>query len=243
MTVVSVRFSIPMLRMTTWLLVAVALTVVSNVMSAARAQSTEVPTSATSVSGMDRGRWHVADSAETPPPDAPSLPRSPGVSGGAELALPPPSDRNQLPAPSATARRSPTVTVISSLAIVVGLFFLVVWVSRRATPQTATVLPTEVVQVLGRAPLTGRQMLHLVRVGNKVLVLAISPQGTESLAEITDAHEVERLCAACERNRPGSITATFRQVLQQFGQERTLPGFLGTDGSRELEFATPTQRD
>ncbi len=110
-------------------------------------------------------------------------------------------------------------TVLSSLAIVLGLFFAVVWFTRRALPAAATSLPSEVVESLGRAPLSGRQQMQLVRVGNKLVLLSVTATGADTLTEITDPQEVDRISGLCQQNQPGSISSTFRQVLSQFGGE------------------------
>lgn len=110
-------------------------------------------------------------------------------------------------------------TVVSSLSIVLGVFGLVVWMTRKALPNPSSVLPKEAVQLLGRAPLGGRQQMHLVRIGNKLVLLSVTPAGVEPLTEITDPLEVDRLCGLCAASQPGSISATFRDVLNQFGNE------------------------
>ena len=108
------------------------------------------------------------------------------------------------------------VTMGSSLALVIGLFLIVAFLMRRAKPSANAVLPDEVVEVLGRAPLANRQHVHLLRCGNKLLLVCVTPNGTETLTEITDPTEVDRLAALCRRNNNGSATANFRQVFQQF---------------------------
>ena len=141
--------------------------------------------------------------------------------------------RSKMPTPGGRpmkARRgNSTMTVVSSLAVVVGIFLLVAWVTRRAAPQSAQALPADVVQVLGRAPLAVRNTMHLVRIGNKLLLVSLTAQGASTLTEITDPQQVESLSAQCERSRPGSISATFRNVLHQFAEERAAPGFIGRE--------------
>jgi hypothetical protein len=61
------------------------------------------------------------------------------------------------------------VTVIGSLAVVLGLFLGLAWAMRRATPCGSLLLPGEVFEVLGRAPLASRQQVHLLRCGKKLL--------------------------------------------------------------------------
>ena len=49
------------------------------------------------------------------------------------------------------------------LALVLGLFFLVVWALRRASPNSSATLPGEVLETLGRAPLANRQQVLMLR--------------------------------------------------------------------------------
>ncbi len=111
------------------------------------------------------------------------------------------------------------LTVFGSLAVVLGAFFLVVWLARRAMPKAATGLPREALEILGQSPLHGRQYVQLLRVGNKLLLVALSPGGVQTLTEITDVSEVERLGTLCRGSHAESVTAAFRQVLGQFGQD------------------------
>jgi flagellar biogenesis protein FliO len=110
------------------------------------------------------------------------------------------------------------LTVAGSLAFVLGLFMLVAWVLRRTTPGVTALLPKEVVEVLGRAPLANRQQLHLLRCGHKLLLVSATPAGVETLTEITDPLEVDRLAGLCQQTRPDSATTMFRQVFQQLAE-------------------------
>jgi flagellar protein FliO/FliZ len=112
--------------------------------------------------------------------------------------------------------------VIGSLAIVLGLFVVLVWCSKRFAPAGAAPLPKEVLELLGRAPLSGRQSMQLVRIGNKLLLVAVSSTGAETLAEITDPLEVEHLAGLCRRGKGESATASFRNVLNQLSGETDL---------------------
>ena len=110
-------------------------------------------------------------------------------------------------------------TIASSLGIVLGLFLLLVWFCRRTMPKSSSALPQDAVQMLGRAPLSHRQFVHLVRVGNKLVLLSVTPQGAEPLTEITDPAEVEHLLGLCQQNGPHSVSDSFRQILHQFADE------------------------
>jgi flagellar biosynthetic protein FliO len=112
------------------------------------------------------------------------------------------------------------LTVFGSLGLVLGLFLAVAWVARRGGAGGGAVLPREAFEVLGRATLAPRQQVHLVRVGGRLLLVSVSPAGAETLTEISDATEVERITGLCSQAQPGSISTTFRDVLTQMGSQR-----------------------
>jgi flagellar biogenesis protein FliO len=111
---------------------------------------------------------------------------------------------------------SPFLTIGGSLAIVLGLFLGIMWLLRQASPRGFGVLPAEVFESLGRAPLPNHQQVQLLRCGNRLILISIGITGVEPLAEITDPSEVERLTMLCHQPRKGgSSTTSFRQVLRQ----------------------------
>jgi flagellar biogenesis protein FliO len=124
-------------------------------------------------------------------------------------------------------------TALGSLAIVLALFLGVAWVLRRGLPASGQILPRDVLEVLGRSPLPGRQQVHLMRLGNKLLLVWASGQAVETLAEVTDPQEVDRLTGLCQQAHPSSASNAFRQVFQQFAGERgPRPDGVGQDASR-----------
>lgn len=128
--------------------------------------------------------------------------------------------------PRAVGAASSIISGMASLLVVLGLFFGVAWALRRGMPPGPTALPSEAVEVLGRTTLAGRQHAHLIRCGNKVLLVYLAQGIAETLTEITDPLEVDRLTGLCRQSHPQSATKSFRQVLQQFGREKAAPGFL-----------------
>lgn len=149
------------------------------------------------------------------------------------VALPPRGSTARLDRPAAaTSRRTPVaglpslVTVASSLAIVLGLFFVVMVLLKRGGPKGMQLLPREAVEVLGRAPLPGRQQMYLIRCGGKLLLVSVTPGGAETLTEITDPVEVQRLTGLCLQGQPDSATHAFQQALSQLGAEPHAPGFV-----------------
>ncbi len=121
-------------------------------------------------------------------------------------------------------------TAASGLAIVVGLFLVCMWLLRRAGPKPTSPLPSDAVAVLGRVPLAARNFAHLLQVGNKLVLVAITPEGVAPITEITDPLEVQRMLGLCLRNGKQSTTAEFQDVLEQLSKEPA-SGFLGNQAS------------
>jgi flagellar biogenesis protein FliO len=152
-------------------------------------------------------------------------------------AMPPPGTRNSAPAGESSGRFGGIVslmTVGGSLALVLGLFMILAWIMRRTVPGAVQALPGEVVEVLGRAPLAGRQQVHLIRCGSKLILVSVTPEGAETLTEITDPEEVDRLSGLCRETHPGSATNAFRHVFGQLAPQPTGSGMMVDSGELDL---------
>lgn len=144
-------------------------------------------------------------------------------------ALTPSDDPGQGRADEAKTKDSgfagPAVTVSSSLAVVLGLFAGLVWLTRKFNKQTTAggQLSSDVFEHLGSVPIDPRTRICLMRCGTRVLVIAQSASGMQPLSEITEPEEVRHLVALCK----GSSSEEFAQTLQAIQNEKTKPGFLG----------------
>jgi flagellar biogenesis protein FliO len=182
-------------------------------------------------SGLDRKleRGFVALSAfsESAPPEADAAPSTSGDEPEAKRPLPP------KPGPGEALKSStgqfPYAATFGSLAAVLGAFFVFVWFQKRGSKRGAGALPPEVVEPLGTIPFVSRQALHVVRFGSKILLVNVTVGGSETLAEIDDPREAERILALCRRHRPDSLGRTFREVL---GSPRPASGAASNDRSR-----------
>lgn len=126
-------------------------------------------------------------------------------------------------------------SVMASLGLVLALFFVVAWLMRRGMPGAIPTLPKGVVEVLGRAPMPGRQQMQLLRVGHKLILVHMSLTGVETLTEINDPAEVDRLAGLCQQGSATSATRVFHEVLDHFGREqRGSADFLDQDHGLEL---------
>lgn len=118
---------------------------------------------------------------------------------------------------------SAALSMFFSLAVVLSFFLLVAWLVKKSQPNSFIKLPGDVVQVMGRTPMAPRQQMYVVRFGSKLLLISHQPGQTQTLGEITDADEVQRLAGLCEANLPGSISNSFRDVLKQVTSGKTEP--------------------
>jgi len=105
------------------------------------------------------------------------------------------------------------IKTAATLTLVLSLFFLAVfaWRLKSGVRGTASQKRDErVLSVLGQIPFVHGQELQLVRLGTRLLLVASSPKGSQTLAEITDPREVLQLQTAMQEGRMESLTAALQ---------------------------------
>jgi len=176
---------------------------------------------------------HRSQESSTPTPSLNAAPRPAAIADRDENSLPSfaqyraSPDQSDAPFKERNQLAGPAVTVTSSLAVVLGLFALMVWLSRRFGNRSLgqTALPSEVLQSLGTAALDARTKINLVKCGGRVLVVAQTATGVFPLSEITSPEEVRHLIAQCQPMSKQS----FAQTLQAFEREPAPKGFVGRE--------------
>ena len=109
---------------------------------------------------------------------------------------------------------SSVITMFTSLLVVLSLFFGLMLLLNKANGAQGNELPREVFQVLGTSRIAGRHPLFLLRLGNKLVLVHAGNGEVQTITEVNDAAEVDRLCGSCEENQPNSLTQSFKQVLK-----------------------------
>jgi flagellar biogenesis protein FliO len=127
---------------------------------------------------------------------------------------------------------TPLISVFGSLLIVIGVFFILVLFLKKVSPKGNRLLPKEAFEDLGRAMLTQKIQLHLLRLGNRLLLVSITPDGVSPITEITDPDEVVPLLGLCRQLDSNSSTEFFRKTLSSFSTGGTSGGYFGTDVSQ-----------
>lgn len=188
-----------------------------------------------SESGAVDGPTNEATAGVTSPEAAPTSPDS-----NENRRLAPPSEqrtentseetsREKVSLPFSFSKLESMTTAGTGLVIVIGLFLGCMFLLRRGAKTTGQ-LPTEAFAVLGRAPLTSNSNAHLLRIGNKLVLVAVSADGAHPLTEVTDPLEVDRIAALCASGKGYGPAAEFQQVLAQLAREPAR-GFLGKEAS------------
>ena len=82
--------------------------------------------------------------------------------------------------------------------------------------------------------------MQLVQVGNKLVMLSVNANQVDTITEITDSKEVERLVALCQQDQPNHLRQTFQQVLNQYSENRVEADPLPSFDHEEASFLTRT---
>ncbi len=130
-----------------------------------------------------------------------------------QTPLPPASDKKT--DDSKTTSAGAILQILLTLTVlVVALILLNRWVRRRFPSTVVPRLPEGLFEVLGRATLTARQSVLLVRFGSKLVFVATTPTGPVPLIEMEDAAEIDQIFRQLGRPCPIPHTAQNSQGLQ-----------------------------
>ncbi len=74
-------------------------------------------------------------------------------------------------------------------------------------------------QVLNRGYLTTKHQMVLVRFGQRVLLVGVSPQGVNVLSEMSDPEEAAAVLARLEGTKAGSASSEFEQAIKDASED------------------------
>ena len=138
--------------------------------------------------------------------------------------LPTLTQRDRSSATTSTPR-SPVPSFGFSLAVLAGLILLAIAggkVAKKLGVGHSGILPRAAAEVLGRCRVEPRQSIHLVRLGQRILVLSSSSGSLTLLTEVVDPVEVDVLTGLCRTSQPISPFASLLQNREQ-ANEPTFP--------------------
>ena len=116
---------------------------------------------------------------------------------------------------------TPLLSIGGSLGIVLGAFFLLVILLRKVSPKGNLPLPKEAFECLGRYFLTQKHQLQVLRLGNRIVLVSVMPDGISTLAEITDPDETVAFLRLCRRLDNNSTTEIFRRTVASMSEEES----------------------
>lgn len=152
----------------------------------------------------------------------------PSAAGAFPSLTPTPGSKDEAHTESKTKSGSTRtlMTVSSSLAIVLGLFAALIWGIRQFGTRAGgnNIIPKEIFQTLGSTSIDPRTQVSLIRCGQRILIIARTSHGVQSLGEITDKDEVRHLTATCT----GESKQEFHRALVSFESEPTESGYISS---------------
>lgn len=139
---------------------------------------------------------------------------------------------------AATGDRAPggASVPVSSLRMWLPLAFVLIvivalaWAARRLFPRMGRSGGEGAITVLSRCVLSPKQSLCLVRLGRRVVLVGLTPDRINTLAEITDADEAALLIAAASSHRAESFRSALIGMMSAYR-----PGELNEAGREESE--------
>lgn len=157
------------------------------------------------------------------------------------------SARERLTKPTLGSAVAPVVSVVGSLLIVLAAFLFLALLFKKISPKNGRLLPKEAFEDLGRTALTPKQSLHLLRLGNRLILVSVTPDGVSPITEISDPDEVVPLLGMCRRLDAHSSTRLFRKALSEVVEKDSSDSdYFGVDatdgGTVSGTFAKPVKK-
>lgn len=107
-------------------------------------------------------------------------------------------------APAKINNSTPTFAVTTILIIVAVVLCLLILLLKRYSPNAKALFSTPAMEILGRTQVDRQKYFALLRVGRRVIVVGVNPDGFNALSEITEPSEVtELLTIAKPQNKAG----------------------------------------
>jgi flagellar biogenesis protein FliO len=120
--------------------------------------------------------------------------------------------------PRSTAMEAPWYrNSFLALGIVLVLIATTTTIVRRYVP-SARPVPSSAMRVVGRLPVSGRQSAVLLQVGRRVLLVGVTSDRIDGLAEFTDAEEVNMLLGNTWDTEPSATEPFDATLASEFGR-------------------------
>lgn len=117
--------------------------------------------------------------------------------------------------PAGTIRLDPVLPTgwLAPVFLVLGLG-ATLWTLRRRARGLPGGGRTQMLDVIGRVPLSPRQTLYLVRIGRRVVLLGATSDQVRTLIDVHDPVEAAEIVGAAAQARGGSLSSQFTEFLK-----------------------------
>jgi flagellar biosynthetic protein FliO len=126
--------------------------------------------------------------------------------------------RKDLPKKNADTKTTSVWWVFMSLSLVLALIAGTAYILRRFLPGSQRVGRSSAIEILSRSTINPKQSLCLVRLGNKLLLVGLSPNHMSCLANIDDPEEIAQISGLLEKDSVHSVSNTFGRLFHKESQ-------------------------
>ncbi len=114
---------------------------------------------------------------------------------------------------------STSIRMIISLLIVVALIYLVVYILKKYS-YPASVGSSDLIKVISFSYLRGKEMLYLVKVGNKLILLGVTPNNISFITSFKEEDFEIEFKEKLEQIENKSIKTVAEELKRSFGRKR-----------------------
>jgi flagellar biogenesis protein FliO len=109
----------------------------------------------------------------------------------------------------------PIASIIGSLLIVISIFLILALLFRKISPTAIQSLPKEAFESLGKACLSQKLQVHLLRLGNRLILVSATNDTLTPITEITDPDEVVAVLGMCRQLNNNGINKFHQNLTSQ----------------------------
>ncbi|MBT5123844.1 MAG: FliO/MopB family protein [Planctomycetaceae bacterium] len=110
--------------------------------------------------------------------------------------------------------------MVGALTVVLGAFMVLLWITKKIQGPSQAMMSQQTLELLGQKQINKIHSLHLIRLGQRILLISASDSSVTCLAEINDPVEVAQLLETNLQTGAASELpqSTFKRIFAQYSQ-------------------------
>ena len=110
--------------------------------------------------------------------------------------------------------------MVGALAVVLGAFMVLLWVTKKIQGPSKAMMSKQTLELLGKKQINKSHSLHLIRLGQRILLVSASDSSVTCLSEINDPLEVAQLLETNSQAGESSELpqSSFKRIFAQYEQ-------------------------